>query len=62
MQEVVTPDDFRLWIGKKREREMQFLPVSTIDFRRVNTQRDHANATRFELRKLVLKTPQLGVA
>jgi hypothetical protein len=36
--------------------------LAAIDFGRVNTQRDHANATRFELRKLVLKTPQLGVA
>ena len=62
MQEVVTPDDFRLWIGKESVREMQSLPLAAIDFRRVNAQRDHANATRFELRKLVLKTPQLGVA
>ena len=62
MQQVVTPNDFRLWIGKECVREMQFLPVSAIDFRGVNAQGYHANPTRFELRKFVLKTPQLGVA
>ena len=62
MQQVVTPNDFCLWIGKEGVSEMQFLPLAAIDGRRVNTQRDDANATRFELRKLVLKTPQLGVA
>lgn len=62
MQQVVTANDFRLWIGKERVREMQFLPLAAIDFRRINAQRDHTNAARFQLRKLVLKTPQLGVA
>ena len=62
MQQVVTPNDPRLWIGKERVSEMQFLTLATIDFRCVNTQRDHANPARFELRQLVLKTPQLGVA
>jgi len=62
MQQAVTPNGFRLWIGKERVSEMQFLPLAAIDFRRVNAERDHANAARFELRKLVLKTPQLGVA
>jgi len=38
------------------------LPLAAIDFRRVNAQPDHANPARFELGKLALETPQLGVA
>ena len=56
------PNDFRLRVGKECVSETQLLPVATIGFRRVNAERDYANAARFELRKLGLETPQLGVA
>jgi hypothetical protein len=62
MEQIVTPDHFRIRVRQECVGKAQLLPVAPIDFRRANTQRDHANSARFELRKLVLKTPQLGVA
>ena len=62
VQQIVTANDFRLRIGKKCVSETLLLPVAAIGFRRVNAERDYANAARFELRKPGLETPQLGVA
>ena len=61
MQEIVMPNDFRLWIREEGKRISQLLPLPPIDLRCVNADRDHANATRVEVRKPLLETPQLGV-
>jgi hypothetical protein len=62
MQQVVKANDFRFWVGKERVGVMQLLRLPPVNFRWIDANTDHANAARFELRKLVLKTPQLGVA
>ena len=62
MQEVVTPNHFRLWIGQKRVGVAKLLALAPIDFRRVNANRDDVNPARFKFRKPLLETPQLGVA
>ncbi len=61
MQQIVTPNHFRLWIGQKRVGVAKLLSLAPIDFRRVNANRDDLNPARFKFRK-PLKTPQLGVA
>jgi len=62
MQEIVMPNVFRLWIREEGKRISQLLPRPPIDLRCVNADCDHANATRVEVRKPLLETPQLGVA
>jgi hypothetical protein len=62
MQQIVTPNHFRLWIGQKRVGVAKLLSLAPIDFRRVNANRDDLNPARFKFRKPLLKTPQLGVA
>jgi hypothetical protein len=61
MQQVVTPNHFRLGIGEKRVGVAKFLSLAPVDFRCVHTNRDHLNPARFEVRKPLLETPQLGV-
>jgi hypothetical protein len=36
--------------------------LSAVDLRRIDADADNANAARIKLRKLLLETPQLGVA
>ena len=62
MQHIVPANHFRLGIGKQRERVAAFLRLSPVDVRRIDADADNPNATRIELRQLLLKTPQLGVA
>lgn len=62
MQQIVTPNHFRLWIGQERVAVTRFLSLASIDFRRVHTNRDDFNPVRFKLWKPLLETPQLGVA
>ena len=61
MQKIVTTDHFRLCIREQRIPETEFLTLSLIDFRRVDADRDHANASLVEIGKPLLETPQLGV-
>jgi hypothetical protein len=62
MQEIVTSNHFRFRIGQECVGETQFLALTAIDFRWVDTNRGEMNPARFKFRKPMLKTPQLGVA
>jgi len=62
MQQIVTPNHFRLWIGQKRVGVAKLLALAPIDFQRVNANRNDVNPARFKFRKPLLETPQLGVA
>src|SRR5947209_10311316 len=62
MKNIVTFDDGCVGVGQYRESEMHFLRMSAIDLYRVNADRREMNPTRFKIRQLTLKTPQLGVA
>ena len=62
MKEIVATNDFRLWIGQKRESVTKLLPVPAIDVRRIDANCHNSDTTSLKLRKVSLKTPQLGVA
>ncbi len=62
MQHIVTANDFSLGIGKQRESVAAFLRLTSIDLRRIDADADDADPARIEIRKPLLKTPQLGVA
>jgi hypothetical protein len=62
MQQVVTPNYFRLGIGQERVGVAKFLSLAPVDFRCVHTNRNYLNPARFKVRKPLLETPQLGVA
>ena len=62
MQHIVTANNFCLGIGKQRETVAPFLRVPPVDLRRINADADYADPARIEIRKPLLKTPQLGVA
>ncbi len=61
MQQIVTPNHFRFGIGEERVGVTKFLSLAPVDFRCVHTNRDDLNPARFEVRKPLLETPQLGV-
>src|ERR1700694_5252334 len=61
MQEVVTPDDSGVRIRKHWKSETHLLAVLSIYFHGVDADRCDTKAARIEVRKLALKTPQLGV-
>jgi hypothetical protein len=62
MQHVVSANNFCLGIGKQRETVAEFLRLPPVDLRRIDADADYADPARIEIRKPVLKTPQLGVA
>ena len=62
MQQVVTPNHFRLGIGQECVGVAKFLFLAPINIRRVHANRDDLNAARFKLLKPLLETLQLGVA
>ena len=62
MQHIVTPNKLRFRIGKQRERVAELLRLPAVDLRRIDADAHNANAARIKLRKLLLETPQLGVA
>lgn len=62
MQHIVTANDFGLGIGKQRESVAAFLRFPPVDLRRIDADADYADPARIEIRKPLLKTPQLGVA
>ena len=61
MQDIVALNDFRVWIGKKRERITHFSAVRVANVTWVDADRGEMNTARFEIGKPFLKTPQLGV-
>ena len=62
MQYIVTANDFGVGIGKQRESVAGFLRLPPINLRRIDADADYADPARIEIRKPLLKTPQLGVA
>ena len=62
VQHVIPANDFCSGVGKQREGVTEFLGLPAIDLGRIETDADHANPVRIEIRKLLLETPQLGVA
>jgi hypothetical protein len=62
MQEVITADHLGLRIGKKRVSKTHLLAMALVRLCRVDTNGHHADAALVEVRKPLLKTPQLGVA
>jgi hypothetical protein len=58
----VTANNFCLGIGKQRETVVEFLRLPPINLRRIDADADYTDPARIEIRKPVLKTPQLGVA
>ena len=62
MQHIVTPNDFRFGIRKQRKCIAEFFRLPPADLGWIDANTDDADAARIELRKLLLETPQLGVA
>ena len=62
MQHIVTPNDFRFGIRKQRKCIAKFFRLPPADLGWIDANTDDADAARIELRKLLLETPQLGVA
>jgi len=62
MQEVITANHFGLRIGKERVSKTLFLAMALVRLCRVDANGNNANAALVEVRKPLLKTPQLGVA
>jgi hypothetical protein len=62
MQHIVSANNLRIRIGQKRKRVSELLRLPLANVRRIDADADNANSTRVELRQLLLKTPQLGVA
>jgi hypothetical protein len=52
VQKIVAPNRFRRWIGEKGVGKPHLFAMATVDFWRVNGDRDNANPARPELGKL----------
>jgi hypothetical protein len=61
MKKIVAADHLRLRIGKKEKPKAKFLNLAAVDFWRVHADGGNADPARVEIRKSLLKTPQLGV-
>jgi hypothetical protein len=57
VKQIIAPDHLRVRIGKKRIGEPKLACVTSIDFHRIDTDRDQANPALLEQRKPFLKTP-----
>src|SRR5206468_4896056 len=62
MQHVVTPNDLRFGIRKQWECVAPLLRLSPVNLRWIDTNPDDTDAACIEFGKMLLKTPQLGVA
>jgi hypothetical protein len=62
MQHIVTPNDFRFGIRKQRKCIAEFLRLPAVHLGWIDADTDDADAACIELGKLLLETPQLGVA
>jgi hypothetical protein len=57
MEEIIAPDHLGLWVGKNRKGESHLLTMTSICLRRINADRDNANASRLKIRQPMLETP-----
>ena len=62
MKEIITPNHFGVRIGKEWVSKTHFLTMAPARLCRVDANGNNADAALVELRKPLLKTPQLGVA
>ena len=62
MQNIVSANNLRIRIGKERKGVPELLRLPLVNIWRIDADADNANPARIELRKLLLETPQLGVA
>jgi len=62
MQDIISPNNPRVRIGKQWKGVPKLLRVPLVSLRWIHTDADNTNAARVEFRKPVLETPQLGVA
>ena len=61
MKKIVAADHLRLRVGKEEKPKAKFLNLAAVDFRSVHADGGHTDPPRVEIRKSLLKTPQLGV-
>ncbi len=61
MKKIVAADHLRLHVGKEEKPKAKFLNLAAVDFWCVHADGGHADPARVEIRKSMLKTPQLGV-
>ena len=62
MQDIVSANNLRVWIGQQGKCVPELLRLPLVDIRRIDADGDNVNTARVEFRKPVLETPQLGVA
>jgi len=62
MQHIVAANHFCFSIGKQRKCIAAFLRLPPVNVGWIDANTNDADAARIELRKLLLETPQLGVA
>jgi hypothetical protein len=60
VQQIVAANHLRLNIGKQRIGKAELVGVTLINLRRVDTDAGYSDASRLEIGKPLLKTPQLG--
>jgi hypothetical protein len=62
VKQIVTPDGSGVRVRKERKSESHLLMITAIDLNRIDADGCEMDATRREIRKTLLETPQLGVA
>jgi len=61
MKHIVPANDCRVRVRKKRKGEAHFLRMPAIYFNGIDADGRNMDAALSEIRKVILKTPQLGV-
>ena len=61
MKQIVTANDCRVRVRKKRKGEAHFLRMPAIYFDGIDADGRDMHTAPSEIRKVILKTPQLGV-
>ena len=62
MQHIIPANHLRTRIGQQRKRVPELLRLPLVDIWRIDADSDNGNTACSEIRKPLLKTPQLGVA